>query len=201
MMDETMEPGVFELVPPAVQPLVENGDFQLERIEFETWAFVRIFLTSPDVYIFFGFYAIEGGDEVRCSFYIKPVDKRVEAKSLFSVFDINISMDRDDDALSRERYDREGGYWGLKQRLMQKRHLPRKKESNLFENSGHIQELSRLSSEIKNHLPAIRSLLSLEHIEETYRLCSIETRKEWEKRRSEGRQRVLELRKKRNMVK
>ena len=196
-----MEPGVFELVPRAVQPLVESGDFQLDRIEFETWANVLIFLTSPDVDIFFAFQTIEGGEEVHCSFYPKPMNKWIGAKDLFSVFNIDISMYGDDDALSRERYDREGGYWGLKQRVMQQSRLARKKQTNIFENSGHIQELSRLSTEIKKHLPEICPLFSPERVEETYRLCYIEMRKEWEKRRNEGRQRTLALRKKRDMVK
>jgi hypothetical protein len=201
-MTEIKEPGVFELVPIAVQPLVGSGDFLLAQIKFETWASVLIFLTSPDIDISLWFSVLTGGNEVGCHFTVKPSNKGVGAKALFSAFHIDIPMEANDDALLRLLDEMDGGYAGLLQKIKERRFIqPRVKETNLFENNGYFQELSRLSTEINIHLPEIRSLFSPENIEETYRLYSIESKKQQEIRQNEGRQRVLELRKKRDMVK
>jgi hypothetical protein len=168
MNDAIREPGVFEQIPQAVRPLTAEGDFRLDIIEYFQVHFdenVQILLHSPepDIDITFIFRPSDKGNgNIACTFNIRKTGKRFRARALFLAFNIDIPMP-DDDIF----------------------------EADLPENTGSIQEIFRLSGEIKKNLPEIMDLFRPEKIEDTFGRYTLEAEKRHELMIQEGRRRHL----------
>ena len=168
MNDAIREPGIFEQIPQAVRPLTADGDFRLDIIEYFKVHFdenIQILLHSAesDIDIIFMFRPFEKENgNIACTFNFRKTGKCFHARAFFLAFNIDIPMP-DDDIF----------------------------EADLPENIGSIQEIFRLSGEIKKNLPKIMDLFRPEKIEDTFKRYTLEAEKQHELRIQEGRRRYL----------
>ncbi|ADN35733.1 hypothetical protein Mpet_0966 [Methanolacinia petrolearia DSM 11571] len=188
-MNETESIGLFEQTQLAVQPLVDSGNFRLEILEYESRPLdVRVLLCSTEIDIMFAFYTMPGGEEVRCGFRANASGKTFGAPFFFSTFGIDIPMTADDLAKERKAYEKslqEFENLHLKDITYTEwciSNFSHKKRSPL-EDTGYMQELSRLSTEIVKNMPEILELLSPENVEGTYERYRMEVKKDDEIRR------------------
>ncbi|MBN1432617.1 MAG: hypothetical protein JW931_07560 [Methanomicrobiaceae archaeon] len=153
-MNKTEDSGYFEQIPSAVMPLTADGGFRLEMIEYrEHDRPISVHLSSPEIDILFRFY--EKGEKengiVHCSIKANKTDISFDARMIFSVFNIHIPM---------PPVFVDGEFV---------RCLP--------DNRGTVQEINRLSGEIKKHLPEILDLFKPEHIGEVSAIYNTESKK------------------------
>jgi len=162
-MTELREPQIFRPIQEAIRPLLADGDFRLETIKYFYYDSVfHIRLSSQIIDISFIFAHWGGGrGTVNCAFVERENQLYLGAGSLFSVFNIAIQV-TDDHIIFAE---------------------------DLPENTDSLQELSRISTEIKKHLPEILDLFRPERIEETVRLSLAESKKYHEIKAQEWRER------------
>jgi len=147
-MTEPREPQIFGPIVSSVRPLTAEGDFRLDTIEYYSYRGIfHVQLSSPKIDVTFWFVKWGGGRGIiNCIFVEKESRRNHDARSLFSVFNIDIPMTDND-------------IWFAE---------------DLPENTDTLQELSRISTAIKKHLSEILDLFRPERIEETYRLMLAE---------------------------
>lgn len=169
-MDDTIqEPGIFEQIPIAVHPLTEDGDFRLDTIEYiksRYDEYVQIFLRSSEIDIRFVFNPSEkGNSNPSCTFGNRACTYDFRSTGCFRARTLFLAFSID----IPMPYD--------------DFHLP--------ENTGSIQEIFRLSTEIKKNLPKIMDLFRPEKIEDTIARYTLEVGKPHELKIREGRRRDL----------
>jgi hypothetical protein len=153
------EPGLLERIDVAVRPLTDNGEFRLERVEYISYyGDVGVVLSSQNFDINFHI-LLKAPERITCFFIVKHVEKFFGAQTLFSAFNIDIPM----------RVEKTGGNIEYEWLRLRYRHYQKINEV-LLQNSRFIDEIQRLSKEIKRIMPRLEDLFSPEKIEETYRL-------------------------------
>ncbi len=167
--------GLLEQVREGVRPLTDDGDFQLESISYcdsyQDGGTIR--LTSPHMDINF-LHNLRVLTEVPVYFRIRLVKEPFKAKTLFAARHIPITFHSCE--LSREGSER----------ARAGAHNGENFIAILLEETGFIEELHRLSREIRANLPALYNAFAPENLDETLRLYAIKCR---ENRQSSGRSR------------
>lgn len=165
-MKESEEPGLLERIQTAVQPLIDDGQFQLDRIEYDSmYGDVDVNLCSKDLDITFHT-MLRASGEVHCFFRVKPEKKAFSAKHLFPALKINIP-------LKKGKLIRDWDYKPIKTGVENYQNII----SILLETKGFLPELNRLCIEIKERFQEIDVAFDPRNIDETIRLYSIEFRK------------------------
>jgi hypothetical protein len=162
-MNESSEPGFFEQIPAAVRPLTDDGLFRLERIEY-----------SENHYDIFVCTWLRS-PEIDIRFEFPP---HVDGKGNVSCTFIKLG----------NRFDAGFLFPGCSVDIPV--HVGYMHEPPYVD---YIQEISRISVEMKKNLPAILALFTPEKIEDTSRRYQEEMRKDAERRRNEGKRRGEEL--------
>lgn len=167
-MTEVIQPGIIERVEEAVQPLITEGDFQLDTIKYNyREKDVTIILCSPDVDITFHFILTTPREEIFCSFKVKNANKGFIARSLFPACSINIPMDIDDYHFQKRvpnLYMTDMNYQDI--------------HTEYLDKTIYLQRIFQLSTEIKKNLPEILNLFKPEKIDETFRLWVAEEKRQ-----------------------
>lgn len=165
-MKKSEKPGLLEQVQAAVQPLVAEGQFCLETIEYGyQFGDVEIRLCSKDLDIVFHT-MLRASTEVHTFFRLKSERKSFYAKYVFPALHVDIPINK---GKSLQDFD----YRSIKESV--RKH--QKVIDTLLEKNEFIPELGRLCVEINARLPDICSIFSPENLEETINLYSIEYRK------------------------
>jgi len=160
------EPGMLEWIEDAIRPLTDEGKFRLERVEYmDNHGDVDIILSSKNYDIKFHM-LLKVHKDFFCFFIIKKGERIFFADILFSALSLDIP-------LHIIKRDPEIHYENLKQ--LHRRYQMINKI--VFEKTKFIQELNRLSREIRNVLPVLDEWFSIEKVDEAYRLYLEEGKK------------------------
>lgn len=157
---------VLEKIISAVRPLTDDNLFFLETVEYGTYyGHIKIKIISEDMNIIFSEH-MRYKPEISCYLEIKSENKSFNLKYLIPALKLKLSLEKDENGDIPEHYS---------DNIISQQQFD--EIDYLLKNTGFIENLNKLCTDIKSELPVFLPRFDKEEIDETIQLYVAEFRK------------------------